>query len=1219
MDTFRITDRDIVGLSDIEFADVMSQLLLAEAARCALPAHYIQTSLNIKANDAGVDGRVAAPGIRGSQYCPDGPGVWQYKAEDATPTKLGKEARKGGVVAALRQGEYYRVAIARGYSDSSRRSRERALRDAAANMVGDVRPDATGILTATDIAAWASLYPAVLQLPYFDHPVGGLLTFADWARSPRHQKPFVALGSTTRRIGDIRAGLGDANGGDHVCVVGHASVGKTRLTLEALRGTMWEALCLYAPSPDVIPDDFFAWMRAHPRSVIALVVDQCAPRDIGALHDSAAPSDGRVRLVTIGADRTFPTARAVAVDTPDIAIEDMRRYAEQVAPFLPTAHKRFVAEMSGGYVGLASDLCDIAADDPTAISSLTALRGDERLDAIVRTLLPGDRQRRAMGALALLARVGLWDEVAGQGRALAAFAGVSLDDLRDTAREMEHRERVAIRGRYCVVTPPLLAVWLAWEVWRDRVDDIETTLLPSLSGEGRAALFDRLRGLGEHPSAARFVRDRMSAALSGARGAHPADVGPGVTLAVAAAALPPRETARTLERTLGGVPEEAWRSNTVGDLSRRDLVPLLARLAWHEEGFFIAAGLLRKLSDHETEPWANNATGVWEGLFRVHLGGTSVPFDRRLPLLDAVIGRSPASLRRPALGALREALGIMEVRDADAEDQGGRILAEEWRPASRAQDRSARLAALDMLDKLCEDVDADLARDAWSLLLDTARSLIKLELGDDVMRRLERVPRRTDEDAYRLRQCLQEILAWERDNLSDDQQDRLRALLTSLTGPTWFDRLRRWAGPRAFAEYDQDGDDLTAESPVPAATEALADQAVADPALLTDEVWTWLKSPAAANAGPFAERLGRKDAEGRWLSTVRDDVALRHNAPLLAGYLSGHAGVRGIDWYHDTLRRLADDFPDSADTIARMTLLGHASDEGARRVMGMVRQGTVDKRHLSGLAWGPWPDILPDDTYHDLVALADETVSADTVEGVLTLIAHRLRAHPEDRATLENLSWRLLERVDLVEKLPGALFAWTMVAEMYLPDNPVRLARILLGWAQSASLAVFTSTQARWLLSEATKAAPRDVWAIARPMIYSDDVLAHIHYAVRGWYITLFDLAEVLTAARAHGQAGLALTAWLCPMDADMLPPLARALLEQSDGVDRQHVGAVLQHALFADEEPTHIDWYERKWRSVERWVGDPALSVSEWARDVRQELMRRVEVVRRRDEERRA
>jgi len=117
--------------------------------------------------------------------------------------------------------------------------------------------------------------------------------------------------------------------------------------------------------------------------------------------------------------------------------------------------------MSGGYVELAREMCDIAADDPTAISSLSALREDKRIEEIVRALLPEDRQRRAMSALALLTRVRLWDEVADQGRVLATFVNVSLDDLRDTAREMERRGRVAIRHRYCVVTPPLLAVWLA--------------------------------------------------------------------------------------------------------------------------------------------------------------------------------------------------------------------------------------------------------------------------------------------------------------------------------------------------------------------------------------------------------------------------------------------------------------------------------------------------------------------------------------------------------------------------------------------------------------------------------------------------------------------------------------------------------------------------------------------------------------------------------------
>lgn len=1217
MPTFRVTEKDIENLSDFEFADVMNQLLRAEAAKCRLPERCIQTSLNIKANDVGVDCRVVAPGIQGSQYCPDGPGVWQYKAEDATPKKLEKEVRKGGVVAELQQGGYYRAAIARAYSDSSRRSRDNTLRDAAKKVANNLRDDATGILTAADIAAWASQYAAVVQLPYFSHPVGNLLTFTDWARSPRHRRSYIALDAATRRIDEIRAGLGDAQNGGHVAVVGRAGTGKTRLALEALKGTGWEHLCLYAPSPDAIPNGFFNWVQTHPNDYVVLVVDQCTPQEIETLHEYAAPSSERVRIITIGADRAFAAiTHASMVEAPAITEEDMRRYVEQIAPSLPISHRRFVAEISGGYIELAGDLCDVGAANPSVISNLSSLHGNERIKVLVNALLPNDSRRRAMGILALLKRVGLWDEVEDQGQALAAFSGATIGDLRAAAREMEYLGRVAIRGRYCMVTPPLLAVWLAWEMWRDRVADIETTLLPSLSGEGQAALFERLRDLGEHPTAAQFVRDRLGALLSGACVAAVPDSPPSTTLAMAATALPPRETARNLEQRLGQLPDGAWQGDTIGSLSRRDLVPLLARLAWHEESFVIAARLLRRLSDHETEPWANNATGIWEGLFRVQLGGTSVPFERRLPLLDEVVGRPTAALRRPALGALREALGIMEVRDADAEDQGGRLIAEEWHPTSREENQSARQAALARLDKLCSDDDTDLAHDAWALLLDMARSLIKLGLSDDVILRLEMAPRQADEDVYRLRQCLQEIMAWERGRLTDHQHGQIRALLVSLTGPTWFDRLRRWAGPRAFAEYEQDGDDVTASSPVPDATDQLVNEVIADPALLNEDVWRWLKSAAAANAWPFAERLGRNDGDGLWLSMVYNPDTLRHNAPLLAGYLYGHAAVRSVEWYHNTLEHLSNDFPECADVMAGMTIRGHASERGARDVIELVRRGAIDKRRLSEFAWGTWPDVLPRDTYHDLVVLASDTVSVDTIEGVLMLVANRLCKHLEDRVLLAPVAWSLLEHVDLIKDLAGDLFAWTTVAEMFLPDDPARLAGILLGWAGWASIAVFTSTRAASVLASATKAAPREVWVRVRPVLYPDGgVAGRAHYALRGWYITLFDVNDVLTAARAYGESGAALTAWLCPMAGTVLPPLARALLEQLNTGD-QRVGAMLQSAFLTDEEPYNMGWYESKLSIVEQWINDVSLSVSEWARDVKQYLTHRMELARQREVE---
>ncbi len=157
------------------------------------------------------------------------------------------------------------------------------------------------------------------------------------------------------------------------------------------------------------------------------------------------------------------------------------------------------------------------------------------------------------------------------------------------------------------------------------------------------------------------------------------------------------------------------------------------------------------------------------------------------------------------------------------------------------------------------------------------------------------------------------------------------------------------------------------------------------------------------------------------------------------------------------------------------------------------------------------------------------------------------------------------------------------------------------------------------MLEDATKAAPHDVWAVARPIIYAADGIGHVHYALHGWYIVLFAVDDVLRAAREYGMGGFALTAWLCPMSADSLPPLARALLEQSGGADRQHTGEMLRRALFFDEQPPYVEWYERKQRSVEQWIDDPSLPISEWARDVQQELTHKIALARRREEERRA
>src|SRR5690606_19509106 len=92
----------------------------------------------------------------------------------------------------------------------------------------------------------------------------------------------------------------------------------------------------------------------------------------------------------------------------------------------------------------------------------------------------------------------------------------------------------------------------------------------------------------------------------------------------------PDWTLRQLERVINSASREELLCFDVG---RRQVVWALGDLAWWREQFPTAARLIRRLAWAENENIANNATGVWQGLFQVVLGGTAVPYEERMPIL----------------------------------------------------------------------------------------------------------------------------------------------------------------------------------------------------------------------------------------------------------------------------------------------------------------------------------------------------------------------------------------------------------------------------------------------------------------------------------------------------------------------------------------------------------------------------------------------------------
>jgi hypothetical protein len=1195
---YELKPDELGGLDQSEFVDMVNHLIRAEASRRSIPPSGIHTNLRVNEPDAGIDARVDAPLSHESQWVPSGVSVWQVKSANVYPGELRDEAGKPGVLEAVASGGTYCIAIGVDYGDDLRQSREKALRDRFLELG---LPARYRLYSASDLAAWASEIPAIVLLPQFDHPIGGLTRWAAWEQHHLHGVPFQSDPRRAEIMQQIRRSEKGEIDLSHLRLEGQSGVGKTRLALESFRATSASERLLYAYQPDDVPPPFFSWMEANSAHSAILVVDECDKKTGDYLHGQSARSGGRVLLVTIGPGRPPDHTRSPPEGV--LVLERMnedqiRAVVEAASSTLYPQAVDFIIRVSGGFVKLATALARAMMRDPSLMSAADLSRVYD-VDHILTTLIPGHLHRRTMKAIALLSRVGWEREVASEGQIVTEFAGVAWPQAQDAVNDMVYQGYVAKQGRYRYVTPHLLAVWLALEVWEARGEEI-LGLLPKLpTPSSRRALLERVSDLGETEVARRVAEELLSDTglfpdIDALDEAGRSEVLGMLTMAAPEAGL------RALERILLHLPRDRLLSFAKG---RRHTVWTLERLAWHPETFVQAARVLLRLAEAENEPYSNNATGVWSDLFQTRLGGTSVPaLERHRVLAEALSSESP-EVRRLAVLGIAAALRTREMRSADSEYQRGRVVPAEWTPHSWEEEWQARRSALGLLDTCLSDGDTEISAEARAILVQSARGLVRIGLANEVLQRIDATPVRDENEAHELWRLLQQILDRESTTLSDSQRARAEQIAYALVGDSYHDRLRRWVGqgsPIDYRDLKERGlrqEDMAAK---------MAEEGFQNPSLLGDEL-DWLASPEARLVHAYGRRLGELDHAETWLPELVERVKAGASPGLLGTYLRGRSDSGGCERVHDLLDTWAQD-SGMARVSYEITWRLQPGERAARRAARLVDNGWIPPGELSRLAWGRWPQAVSIETYGLLLERLSQCDNIAATEAGLRMLLQWLEEYPDDADELASEAWAFLERPGALGERRGSMtaFYWQNVAARYVPKDPRRVASVILRFFEASEVVTLESDERMEVLREALLADPEGVWEqVGEQLLREDEVGFRLRLSLRRWGVEVVGTDTLLEWADRKSPSGPRILAKL----AIPLSSLARALLIRYPG-DESVGGALTATFLSGSWWGPESAWLESKLATAREWceVDDPA--IQEWARELKtmiEETLKRV------------
>jgi len=1131
-----IIGKDVERLNDDELRAVLNALLTADATQRSVPLPDLDVSTRNSDPDAGIDARIKWPIGVAHDVFRGGENVLQYKSGKLTTKLLEEEFKKPGVQRALKNGGAYLFCAGHDYvSETARMRHEKTLRDLCRRK--KIPVGRAGIVFGSTLARWICRYPAIVARPELRKQIREFITVQRWQTDNiQLSNPFRADEVRKDTMARIRAFLESSDPKDaQLRLEGPPGVGKTRLALEVVKDAEFANRTLYALNAENVEvQPFLMAVYSDVETVAIAVVDECSRTKQTVLAQYAQQSKGRLKLICVGVHdilyNTSPPTLSPLYQLerlPDADIEAIIRDSFR------SAQKEFIdstVRLSGGYVKLAMFVA--ATLDRWGASPPVELTKVMEIQEFLRKFVDKET-RQALQALSVLAQIGWYEDLRVEAETVAAFIQLPMSALEVAVKKLRDQGVVIRKGRYLYVSPDLLAIQAAADLWSEKDYRLLDLINKLKDREPRVQLLVRLATMGEYAEMKEAVgrivsKGGLYPTLSQLDEEFLSEVFRILSSAV------PMAAADLLTELI--VPASVDELSSF-DTGRRNVMWALESLLRWPETSMKAARALMKLALCETEKISNNATSIFEQFFQVFLSGSPVPLMERLVLIDELLQSNTLPSRLLAARAAAGSLQSHETRlGGDTDYLSKRPYPPEWKPKTYGEIWEPRRKALAYLEQIAigNDEAAVLARRER---LFSTHALVSQGQVDDAISVLESATIKTDEDRRLMVSSSDQISRVP--NLSDDQRSRVNRIRDSVFGSTYFERLRRWVGNRLPGDFDSHG-----ESGFEAADQRVVK--LAEEGFQTEigeaEI-AWLSSPEAQNVWLFGKRLGELDKVERFRDRIVIAAPNDVNCMLLASYLWG----RGAEAGPDRRERLLDEIVDQKPIAAfGATWRGNPTVPGAERVIHLLSNGRVAGSELRVLMYGGWVEKLPTEYAIKIVNLMLTLDPEANTEAVLGIIDHAVHASAISVEQFGDILWLALEN-QTSQRSTMFDWHWGRVADLVVETDPGRLARIFVMLFESDETWLRTDA-AQGALQNATRSDPAAVLGVIGPALLRDDLTAvRLRLKLEQWFGDLIPPEILVEWAQRHGRRGFLVAASLINSNTHRLPPVARLLVRQAD------------------------------------------------------------------------
>ena len=1054
----QVSPTRIATLDETDLNELMAQLLRAQAYRCGSARDLVNAE--IRAADDGCDGwsdRPATPDpwLGSTATC------WQFKSgRSGEPRLLGAEVKKPIPLRTLRDGGRF-VVVASGSNSGLKGIEDRQAQLIIAAREAGLPAQAAERMTvygSEEIAKWCNQHPAIAARWAGRPP--GLLTLSEWEESEEHRMPYqaptdVQSNLTERRV-DLTFGTGGVN---HLHIQGHPGVGKTRFALELCRDAPWRDTVIYFPQSDDprLPEliDSVA-QDQDPELRLMIVADEVQLEHLLPFKESVERSNGRVRLVTVGGCTTPSPQRIPELPIEPLDAAMMRRVVNGWYPAMPPEHVDYVTRLADGYLRLARLIANVVNTDlDTSVPDV--LHRAEIRQLLDRMLGEGDR--RALHVVAVLTHIG-WDgDRREEGEAVAAYMGLDWAEVRQTVNEYHRRMRIAPRGgRYRYISPEPLGIYLALEAL-DIYPDLPESLPAKLPTEAaRDAFFDRLQAIASSAGAREYSREKLSFFFRIDDFIDPQSV----RRWSAFSASDPETAARNICLALRVA--DSGNRMRIKHSARREIVWRLVKIAWRSSTFHDAATALALLAEAENEPWGNNASSEFVARYQVVLGGTALPYLRRLLVIDELLESGKLELMRLCVRAMAR-VGMDYVTRSGSGPDSDQLPEMEWRPRSGAEHMECIRNAVVRLNTVVALGLADLQDELIRAAADLFPLLRYRDSRKEVARFFTSVRKSHPSAREPLRKTVAHAIRRFKDDLPPDQRRELEELHAQFEDRALGARLEQHVGPRPW-EREREPE-----------LASLATELVAAPDVLAEN-WPWLTSGDASAGWELGAALAKADSEGNLAGSMPAFAGGGTDFRVVCGYLAARREALGDEWYELWVTSQFERDPQPVALIFEIIWRCGVTDPLAVMMAGVLRSEQVSRAIVGQVAYAEWRDTSAG-VLESVLRTLEGTGHAETAIGILQ---RRLERVPTELECWKPVALELVTAVDLIRGGGMANHYWQEVAALLIDDHFREIATAILdahaNRDETSSWFIEHESAVSEVLLSCVERNPRVVWQV---------------------------------------------------------------------------------------------------------------------------------------------